>query len=73
MSEMTKAELKLIETYAIIYKDKINEFFDSSVPGLNINDPVMVLVRLMASKNPSSLMKSLLLSDNVGKLDMKDN
>ena len=48
------------------YVSNINEYFNSSFPGLNVLDPVLVMVQLMASKNPSSLIKALLLSDNKG-------
>jgi hypothetical protein len=48
----------------------LSEYFDSAFPGLTISDPILTLVRLMASKNPSSLIKALLFSNNVGKLDM---
>ncbi len=67
---MTMEELMMLKAYASAYISKVSEYFDSAFPGLNINDPILTLVRLMASKNPSSLIKALLFSDNVGKLDM---
>jgi hypothetical protein len=69
---MTDQELESLKKIGVVYVAKVNDYFNSSFPGLTINDPVMVLVRLMASKNPNSLIKALLLSDNVGKLKRRD-
>jgi hypothetical protein len=66
MSEMTEKELKIVAFMAVNYVSNTNKYFNSSFPGLNVLDPVLVMVRLMASKNPSSLIKALLLSDNKG-------
>ena len=67
---MTQKEFLMLKAYAAEYMSKVSGYFDSSFPGLTINDPILTLVRMMASKNPSSLIKALLFSDNVGKLDM---
>ncbi len=66
ISEMTERELQSLKKNGEVYVAKVNDYFNSSFPGITINDPVLVLVRLMASKNPNSLIKALLLSDNVG-------
>jgi hypothetical protein len=63
---MTERELQSLKKNGEVYVAKVNDYFNSSFPGITINDPVLVLVRLMASKNPNSLIKALLLSDNVG-------
>ena len=35
------------------------------VPGITLKDPVLLLVRLMASKKPDSLMEAMMLSEKV--------
>lgn len=62
---MSALDLGALQKLATVYLEKIHFFYDDAVPGLTINDPVLVMVRLMASKKPNSLIKAMLLSDKV--------
>ena len=62
---MSDDENAALEKLATIYLQKISSFYAEKVPGLTLDDPVLVMVRLMASKKPNSLIKAMLLSEKV--------
>ena len=61
---MTSKENETLAIFSGIYAAKINEYLAQQFPGLSLKDPVLVLVKLMASKNPTSLARALSLSDS---------
>ena len=61
---MTSKENETLAIFSGIYAAKINDYLAQKFPGLSLKDPVLVLVKLMASKNPTSLARALSLSDS---------
>ena len=62
ISESVNETLKFL---ANIYVSNIQSFYDEVVPGITLSDPVLMLIKLIASKKPNSLIQAMMMSDKV--------